>query len=142
MKEIYSNNGSFWSKWMKKLTGGKGKQIPEPTVNYDTSQKSAGSKEENEIRNVLKKVIDPELEINIVDLGLIYKIEPGEKSIFVEMTLSTPACPIGDVIVQNVMDTLQQAYPGKEVDVNLVFEPAWHPGLLTEYGRQALEGKV
>jgi len=76
-------------------------------------------------------------------LGLIYKIEEKDNNrIFVEMTLSTPACPIGDVIIQNVMDTLERAYPAKQADVTLVFEPAWHPGLLSDHGRKALEGKL
>jgi len=96
---------------------------------------------ESQVKGILKKVIDPELEINIVDLGLIYKVEQDETNrIFVEMTLSTPACPIGDVIVQNVIDTLQNAYPSKDVDVSLVFDPPWHPGLLTEVGKKALRG--
>ena len=57
-----------------------------------------------QLRQILKNVIDPEVEVNIVDLGLVYNIEcPDELTTNIEMTLSTPACPIGDVIVMNVI---------------------------------------
>lgn len=87
------------------------------------------------IRSVLKKVIDPEVEVNIVDLGLIYKIEVDGQNIEIEMTLSTPACPLGDVIIMNVIETVRQAYPEYEVEVNLVFDPPWNPDMISAAGR-------
>ena len=87
------------------------------------------------IRTVLKSVIDPEVEVNIVDLGLIYKVGVDGKNIEIEMTLSTPACPLGDVIIMNVVETVKQAYPEYEVDVNLVFDPPWNPDMISAAGR-------
>ena len=97
---------------------------------------------EKEIAQVLKTVIDPEVGVNIVDLGLVYEIDYNEteKSIKVVMTLSTRGCPLGDTIMQNVEVVLQSNYPGFKIDVELVWEPMWSPDMITEEGRQAIEG--
>lgn len=138
------NNGvSNFSKWIRSLFNVPTGQVENITEGNSGNGVNAVSPFEAEVKNVLKSVIDPELEINIVDLGLIYHIEePGPERILIEMTLSTPACPIGDVIVTNVIETLEKVYPTRQVDVNLVFEPAWHPGLLSDFGRKALAGKI
>jgi metal-sulfur cluster biosynthetic enzyme len=101
------------------------------TMNSDMNEK---------IRTVLKSVIDPEVEVNIVDLGLIYKVGVDGKNIEIEMTLSTPACPLGDVIIMNVVETVKQAYPEYEVDVNLVFDPPWNPDMISAAGRIMIKG--
>jgi metal-sulfur cluster biosynthetic enzyme len=97
---------------------------------------------EKEIAERLKTVVDPEVAVNIVDLGLIYEIEYNEeeKSIRVVMTLSTRGCPLGDTIMQNVEVVLEANYPGYKIDVELVWEPMWSPDMITEAGRQAIEG--
>jgi metal-sulfur cluster biosynthetic enzyme len=97
---------------------------------------------EKEIAELLKTVIDPEVAVNIVDLGLIYEIDYNEeeKSIRVIMTLSTRGCPLGDTIMQNVEVVLESNYPGHKIDVELVWEPMWSPEMITEAGRQAIEG--
>lgn len=95
---------------------------------------------ENEnIMEILKTVIDPEIEINIVDLGLIYEIKHDEANIDIEMTLSTPACPIGDTIIMNVIETVKQRYPQHEVNVNLTFDPPWNPDMITEEGKKMIK---
>jgi len=94
---------------------------------------------ESQIWNILKFVIDPEVEVNIVDMGLIYKVEyDGEKTVNIEMTLSTPACPIGDAIVLNVQEAIKSKFPDFEVDVNLVFDPPWSPDMVSEEGKVLL----
>ncbi len=97
---------------------------------------------EKEIAELLKTVIDPEVAVNIVDLGLIYEIDYNEeeKSIRLVMTLSTRGCPLGDTIMQNVEVVLEANYPGYKIDVELVWEPMWSPEMITDAGRQAIEG--
>lgn len=96
--------------------------------------------EEHKIYQILKQVIDPEININIVDLGLIYEIKyvKGE-SITVEMTLSTPACPLGDVIVSNAQQTIERYYSDEKVIIQLVWEPVWSPEMVTPEGKAALD---
>ncbi len=74
----------------------------------------------------LKAVKDPELHVDIVTLGLVYGIEIGEDGIDVLMTLTTPFCPYGDEIIQNVEKTLTKKF-GVEVRVDITFEPEWQP---------------
>ena len=91
------------------------------------------------IFNILKTVMDPEVELNIVDLGLIYNLDfDGEKNINIDMTLSTPACPLGDAIVLNVKESIKNDYPDFIVNVNLVFEPLWTAALISDEGKVKL----
>jgi len=96
--------------------------------------------EEFKINEILKEVIDPEININIVDLGLIYGInyQKGE-SISVDMTLSTPACPLGDVIISNAQQTIERFYKDEKVSIQLVWEPTWSPEMVTPEGKGALD---
>ena len=97
---------------------------------------------EQEIAQLLKTVVDPEVNVNIWDLGLVYEISLDEekKTIKVEMTLSTRGCPLGDTIMQNVEVVLEANYPGHKIDVELVWEPMWSPEMITDAGRQAIDG--
>ncbi len=97
---------------------------------------------ENEIYQLLKTVMDPEVNVNIVDLGLIYEIEYNEeqKTIKVIMTLSTRGCPLGDTILQNVQVVLEANHTGYKAVVELTWEPQWTPEMITEDGRMAIEG--
>lgn len=90
------------------------------------------------IKSILKNVIDPEVELNIVDLGLIYEIQLEDNIINVTMTLSTPACPIGDVIVQNVQESILNEFSQSEVNVDLVFDPPWSADMISEEGKLKL----
>jgi metal-sulfur cluster biosynthetic enzyme len=96
--------------------------------------------EEFKINELLKEVIDPEININIVDLGLVYGIEykKGE-SISVDMTLSTPACPLGDVIISNAKQTIERFYTDEKVSIQLVWEPTWSPEMVSPLGKEALD---
>ncbi len=90
-------------------------------------------------QSVLYHVIDPELFVNVVDLGLIYDIAfNGENKIMVTMTLSTPHCPMGEAITNGVRNALAITFPEKEIDINLTFDPPWNFEMLTEEGRRQL----
>ncbi len=91
------------------------------------------------IENILTAVMDPEIEIDIVNLGLVYDLKyDGEQTVLITMTLSTPSCPMGDSIIQDVRQSIKNKYKDFEVDVNLVFEPRWHSGLITPEGKKML----
>lgn len=91
------------------------------------------------IRNALRKVVDPEIGANIVDLGLVYRIELSERSLLVEMTMTSPACPMGDLIVDDAHAELDRVLPA-DVSVNLqvVWEPPWNPSMMSEQCRLRL----
>ncbi len=100
----------------------------------------ADIREEDKVqaRNALYRVIDPELFVNVVDLGLIYNIAFEDDKINVLMTLSTPHCPMGDAITNGVKNALELAFPGKEANTELSFDPPWSFEMLTPEGREQL----
>lgn len=88
---------------------------------------------------LLKEVIDPEIEINIVDLGLIYSLNyDGENKIVIDMTFSTPSCPLGESIISNIKETIMQKHPTFETIVNVVFHPQWTTNMVSEEGKKML----
>lgn len=90
----------------------------------------------------LYEVIDPELMVNIVDLGLVYDVEIIDDTIIkVIMTLTTPHCPMGDAIQTGVKNILEKELPGHEVEINLVFEPAWNYDMVSSEGMQQLNNR-
>lgn len=93
-----------------------------------------------DVLNSLKSVIDPELMVNIVDLGLIYhiKIDNNSKNIIVEMTLTSTGCPLGDVIKQHATEVLLAQYPSYTNDLFFVWNPVWNPSFISEEGREQL----
>jgi metal-sulfur cluster biosynthetic enzyme len=91
------------------------------------------------IREALKTVYDPEIGINIVDLGLIYEIAPQDDGLVViDMTLTSPGCPLSHVIGAQVREALD-GLPGiTDVKLNLVWSPAWNPTMMTEDAKMEL----
>ncbi|MFZ4724896.1 MAG: iron-sulfur cluster assembly protein [Paludibacter sp.] len=88
--------------------------------------------EENIVR-MLKTVFDPEIPVNIYDLGLIYKIDLGEDgNLVIEMTLTAPNCPAVDFIVEDVRMKVGSVEGVESVDVQIVFEPAWDKEMMSE----------
>ena len=96
---------------------------------------------ENSIFELLKTVMDPEVAVNIVDLGLIYEVHHSEteKKIHVVTTLSTRGCPLGDTIMRNIEVVIENEYPGYEIEVELTWEPEWNPDMITEDGKIAID---
>ncbi|MES2792641.1 MAG: metal-sulfur cluster assembly factor [Planctomycetota bacterium] len=88
--------------------------------------------------NALKQVVDPELFVNIVDLGLVYGIQEDEHKVLVDMTLTSPACPAGPQIISQAKAALE-AIPGvKEATIKLVMSPPWTPDRMTDEARDQL----
>ena len=86
------------------------------------------------IREGLKEVIDPELGVNIVDLGLIYEIKTSEddNNVEIRMTLTFPGCPAGAYIIAQVNQVVEDLEGVEEVDVEIVWDPAWSPEMMSE----------
>jgi metal-sulfur cluster biosynthetic enzyme len=90
------------------------------------------------ITSCLKNVIDPELGINVVDLGLIYNIHINGNKISVDMTLTTPGCPMAGMLAGSVEQAVRQAFEGADVEVSLIWDPPWTSDRLSEAARQQL----
>lgn len=92
----------------------------------------------------LKKVIDPELFVNIVDLGLIYKVEMTDaeeedvEDVHIDMTMTSPMCPAGPQMIANSKQVLSQVDGVGDVEIKIVMEPAWTPDRMTEDARDQL----
>ncbi|TWT32113.1 metal-sulfur cluster assembly factor [Blastopirellula retiformator] len=99
---------------------------------------------EDSVREEIRKVIDPELFVNIVDLGLVYviDIQPVEDSeqsnVFIEMTMTSPACPAGPQLIGQTKQFVSQMEEVNEVEVKIVMEPPWTPDRMTEDARDQL----
>lgn len=87
------------------------------------------------VLETLRQVIDPEIGVNIVDLGLVYRIAYAEGRLTVTMTLTTPGCPMHDSITEGVKNILLTLDGVTDVEVEIVWEPPWHPSMMTEIGR-------
>ncbi len=94
---------------------------------------------EDEVLEALREVYDPELGVNVVDLGLVYGVEIGERTLRVAMTMTTRACPLADHVRDSATALLRERYPELvQVEVELVWSPAWNRSMISEAGRQAL----
>ena len=88
--------------------------------------------------SALRTVKDPELNVNVIDLGLVYSVQTREDQVDVEMTLTTPACPAGPEILRNAVTALE-AVPGvTKANVRLVMSPPWTPDKMTDAARDEL----
>lgn len=85
-----------------------------------------------EVLEALKKVIDPEIGLNIVDLGLVYNVEVGEGSIEVEFTLTSPGCPLGDMITNDIKQVAAEATGIEKIEPKLVWDPPWSVEFMSE----------
>lgn len=88
----------------------------------------------------IRTVCDPEIPINVYDMGLIYKInQTDDGDLFIDMTLTAPTCPIAGVLPQQVADAAAAATGVGKVEVKLVWEPAWTPDKMTDEAKEMLE---
>lgn len=90
------------------------------------------------VLDALRTVKDPELNVNIVDLGLIYTIQTRETEVDVEMTLTTPACPAGPEILRNAVAALEKIEGVEKANVKLVMNPPWSQDRMTDAARDEL----
>jgi metal-sulfur cluster biosynthetic enzyme len=89
------------------------------------------------ILETLRQVIDPELGCNIVDLGLIYSVTITDAKVAVVMTLTTPGCPMHESIRWGAQNALLNLHGVEAAEVEVVWDPPWHPSMMTEFGRAA-----
>ena len=94
---------------------------------------------EEKIVTILKTVYDPEIPVNIYDLGLIYKVDiDEERNVRIDMTLTAPNCPAADFILEDVRQKIESIDGVKSVEVNLVFKPEWDRDMMTEEAKLEL----
>ena len=97
------------------------------------------TKIEERIVDVLKTVYDPEIPVNIYDLGLIYRVEVNDEGIVdIDKTFTAPSCPAADFILEDVRQKVDTIEGVKSANVNLVFEPEWDKSMMTEEARVEL----
>ena len=112
--------------------------------NADNGQGEAIALCEDSVREELKKVIDPELFVNIVDLGLIYTInfepaeEEGQQKVKIDMTMTSPACPAGPQLIAQSKMVVKQMSGVADAEVRIVMDPPWSPDKMTEDARDQL----
>jgi FeS assembly SUF system protein len=94
---------------------------------------------EGKIVEALKTVYDPEIPVNIYDLGLIYKIDyTDDKEVRIDMTLTAPNCPVVDVLIMDVEDAVNALEEVEKTTINLVFDPPWDKTMLSEEAKLEL----
>jgi metal-sulfur cluster biosynthetic enzyme len=91
-----------------------------------------------EVYECLKAVYDPEIPVNIVDLGLVYDVQVKEKDVYVQMTLTAPGCGMGPYIAQQAEWAIQELDGVGNVEIELTFDPPWSPDLISEAAKAQL----
>jgi metal-sulfur cluster biosynthetic enzyme len=93
--------------------------------------------DDDAVREALRQVDDPEAGMNIVDLGLVYGVEVSDAAVRVDLTMTTAACPMADMIVDQARDVIKAIVPSDTaVDVRLVWDPPWTPDKMTGIARE------
>ncbi len=90
------------------------------------------------VMEALRDVFDPEIPVNVVDLGLIYSVEVSDGDVHVEMTLTAPGCGMGPYIAQQAEWRIAEIDEVEDVQVDVVFDPPWTPDMITEEGKALL----
>lgn len=105
-------------------------QAPKPLLEVPAALRTAA--DEEHITEALREVHDPELGMNIVDLGLVYNTEIDDGNVRVEMTLTSMGCPVGPQLVQEVKEAVSSVDGVRDVTVEIVWRPAWNPAMMSE----------
>lgn len=96
--------------------------------------------DEDQVREALHRVVDPEVGLDVVELGLVYAVRVGADDVEVDLTMTSPACPVADIVLGEAEDAVQEIVPdGARVQVNLVWDPPWDPSMMSEKARRAME---
>jgi metal-sulfur cluster biosynthetic enzyme len=106
-----------------------------------TSESLPSAVDPESLRSALRRVIDPEVDVNIVDLGLVYAIEfeaDGEPDLVrIVMTMTSPACPMAEMIIADIDQVLDEVLPERwRVTVKIVWDPPWNPDMMADEARQ------
>ncbi len=109
-----------------------------PKAKSGTSKADAGILTEESVLNVLRNVVDPEIGLNIVDLGFIYGIDIKGRNVRIRMTLTNPGCPMHSMFTHEVVDALNAAFEGVDATVELVFDPPWTPERISNDAKKKL----
>jgi len=92
-----------------------------------------------QIIECIKTVMDPEIPVNLYDLGLIYSINNNNNNVVIEMTLTNPNCPVAGQMPENVAKSIEQIYGLRSIEVKLVWKPIWSKDLMSEDAKLALD---
>lgn len=107
-------------------------------MSIKTCNKSLSTLEQS-IQDILLQVIDPEVGENIVDLGLVYGIKVEDNAAIVNLTLTSQACPMGEMLLDDIHATLTRLLPQEvQFDIHLVWEPPWDPDMMSAQAKQRL----
>ena len=129
-------------------TGGSTDPYQDQNASFDGAAVKPEQTEEQiskafDVTEFMRDVIDPELGINVVDLGLVYDLwfeeDNGKEIVMINMTLTSPACPLTDVIAEQVEDIVKANKLADAVRINWVWMPPWGPQMITEEGREQLQ---
>ena len=93
----------------------------------------------NQVIDCIKTVQDPEIPVNLYDLGLIYNIDIEENNIKIQMTLTNPNCPVAGVMPENLGKSVEKVKGIRSIQVKLVWEPKWHKDFMSEDAKLALD---
>jgi metal-sulfur cluster biosynthetic enzyme len=93
---------------------------------------------EESVLEKIKEIIDPEIGINIVDMGLIYEVDIDDTTVDIKMTLTSPGCPAGGQIINGAQHVTQQLDGVEEVNIEVVWNPRWTPELMSEDAKDEL----
>ena len=119
-----------------------GEDVKGEVLEADQSEQTEGPFEEKQVWEAMRGCYDPEIPVNIVDLGLIYdlRIEEGEqgKQIFVKMTLTAQGCGMGPVIADDAKTRIEKLSSVQSAQVDIVWEPQWNPRMISEEGKKVL----
>jgi len=95
---------------------------------------------DTDVREALRHVVDPEIGVNIVDLGLVYRIEVESGRARITMTMTSPTCPLADYLKDLVTSAIRRHVPDVvDVDINLEWEPPWDPDMMSDEARRQLD---
>jgi len=98
---------------------------------------------EEQVRDILREVDDPEVGINIIDLGLVYGIDITGEGVRIKMTMTTPACPLHTYLSTASQEAIRKHFPDiSAVDVELVWDPPWDPAKMSPAAKQQLGWKI
>ena len=102
-------------------------------------QKDVSLISNEQIIECIKTVMDPEIPVNLYDLGLIYSIKNSNNNVLIEMTLTNPNCPVAGQMPESVAKSIEQIYGLRSIEVKLVWKPTWSKDLMSEDAKLALD---